>query len=110
MFRTLPLLVLLAGTSLAAVNLKSGAAIYTANCAGCHGAKAQGNVGPSLHEAAGWSAPIFARSMLKHVDDQGVALKAPMPNWGKIGFKGDKGKAPTAAEIANLQGYLKTLK
>jgi len=110
MLRTLPLLVLLAGTSLAAVNVKSGAAIYTANCAGCHGAKAQGGVGPSLHEAAHWSGAIFARAMLKDVDDKGVALKAPMPNWGKIGFMGDKGKAPTAAEIANLQGYLKTLK
>ncbi len=108
--RILPLLVLLAGTSFAAVNIKSGATIYTANCAGCHGAKAQGNIGPNLHEAAHWSGAIFARAMLKDVDDKGVALKAPMPNWGKIGFMGDKGKAPTATEIANLQGYLKTLK
>ncbi|GGJ61553.1 c-type cytochrome [Deinococcus aquiradiocola] len=110
MSRILPLMVLLAGTSLAAVNVKSGQAIYTANCAGCHGAKAQGNVGPNLHEAAGWSAAIFRRAMLKSVDDHGVALKAPMPNWGKIGFAGDKGKAPTTTEISNLQAYLKTLK
>jgi len=110
MSRILLLLVLLTGTSLAAVNLKSGAATYTANCAGCHGAKGQGNIGPNLHEAAGWSSVLFARAMLKDVDDKGVALKPPMPNWGKIGFRGDKGKAPTTAEIANLQGYLKTLK
>ncbi|WP_424952277.1 c-type cytochrome [Deinococcus sp.] len=110
MSRILPLLVLLTGTALAAVNVKSGAAIYTANCAGCHGAKAQGNVGPNLHEAANWAPPIFARAMLKYVDDKGVPLKAPMPNWGKVGFQGDKGKAPTTAEIANLQAYLKTLK
>jgi mono/diheme cytochrome c family protein len=110
MSRILPLLVLLAGTSFAAVNIKSGAATYAANCAGCHGAKAQGNIGPSLHEAAHWSGAIFARAMLKNVDDNGRALKPPMPNWGKMGFMGDKGKAPTATEIANLQGYLKTLK
>ena len=110
MSRILPLLVPLTGTSFAAVNVKSGAMIYTANCAGCHGAKAQGNVGPELHEAAGWSAAIFRRALLNYVDDKGVALKAPMPNWGKTGFKGDKGKAPTTAELTNLQAYLKTLK
>jgi mono/diheme cytochrome c family protein len=110
MSRILPLLVLLAGSSLAAVNLKAGQTIYTSNCQGCHGAKAQGNVGPNLHEAAGWSAAIFARAMLKDVDDKGVMLKSPMPNWGKVGFAGDKGKAPTKVEITNLQAYLKTLK
>ena len=110
MSRILALLLLVSGSSLAAVNVKSGAATYTANCAGCHGPKAKGNVGPALQEAAGWSAAIFKRAMLKDVDDKGVALKPPMPNWGKIGFGGDKGKAPTTAEIANLQAYLKTLK
>ena len=110
MSRILALLLLVSGSSLAAVNVKSGSAIYTANCAGCHGPKAKGNVGPALQEASGWSAAIFKRAMLKDVDDKGVALKPPMPNWGKIGFGGDKGKAPTTAEIANLQAYLKTLR
>jgi mono/diheme cytochrome c family protein len=110
MSRILPLLVLLAGTSFAAVNVKSGGAIYTANCAGCHGAKAQGNVGPDLHETAGWTFTQFQGAMLRYKDDKGVALKPPMPNWAKIGYKGDKGKAPTNAEIANLHAYIKTLK
>ena len=115
MSRILPLLALLTGTSLtglslAAVNVKSGGATYTANCAGCHGAKGQGNVGPNLHEAAGWTAKQFQGAMLRYVDDKGVKLRPTMPNWGKIGFMGDKGKAPTATEIANLQAYLKTLK
>ena len=101
---------LLAGTSLAAANVKHGMTIYSTNCAGCHGAKAQGGVGPSLHEAAGWTPALFQRALLKYVDDKGVPLKAPMPNWGKVGFAGDKGKAPTVAEINDLQAYLKTLK
>lgn len=110
MSRLLPLLVLLTGSSLAAVNLKAGQGIYTANCQGCHGAKAQGNIGPSLHEAAGWTAKQFQGAMLRYVDDKGVSLKPPMPNWAKVGFKGDMGKAPTKVEIANLQAYIKTLK
>ncbi|WP_189088421.1 c-type cytochrome [Deinococcus ruber] len=104
------LMLLLAGTSFAAANVKHGMTIYTTNCAGCHGAKAQGGVGPSLHEAAGWKFALFQRAMLKDVDDKGVPLKAPMPNWGKVGFAGDHGKAPTKAEITDLQAYLKTLK
>lgn len=101
---------LLVSLAVAAPNTKLGGAIYTSNCAGCHGAKAQGQVGPNLHEAAGWSYALFKRAMLKAVDDKGVALKPPMPVWGKIGFKGDNGKAPTDAEMQNLQAYLKTLK
>lgn len=88
----------------------NGQQIYTTNCAGCHGAKAQGGVGPSLHGAANWSYALFSRAMLKNVNDKGKPLKPPMPHWGKVGFAGDKGKAPTDAEMKALQAYLKTLK
>ncbi len=97
----------LGGAATAAV---SGKAIYSTNCAGCHGAKAQGGVGPALHEAGGWSYALFSRAMLKDVDDHGKPLKPPMPNWGKVGFSGDNGKPPSAAEIKALQAYIKTLK
>lgn len=88
----------------------SGAQLYARNCAGCHGARAQGGVGPALHESALWSAALFQRSILKNVDDGGRPLKSPMPNWGKVGFAGDGGRAPTVAETRALQAYLKTLK
>ena len=104
--------VLASGPALAAApSLNPGKSIYTTNCAGCHGAKAQGGIGPKLAgDAANWSFALFRRAMLKYVDDHGQPLHPPMPNWGKIGFKGDKGKPPTDAEIRNLQAYLKTFK
>ncbi|GMA16630.1 cytochrome c [Deinococcus metallilatus] len=107
---SLLLLAAIAAPAHAAVSTAAGKAIYTANCAGCHGAKAQGGAGPSLHGAAGWSYALFRRAMLQDKDDHGAPLKPPMPNWGKIGFKGDHGKPPTDTEIKNLQAYLKTLK
>lgn len=92
-------------------NLKQGQRIYQTNCAACHGAKAQGGVGPKLSgDAANWSAALFQRSLLKDIDDKGKMLKAPMPFWGKVGFAGDKGKAPSKPEMVALQSYLKTLK
>ena len=101
--------VLLAVTS-AAQAATSGKAIYTANCAGCHAPTGAGMVGPNLKEAAGWSYVLFKRAMLQGKDDKGVVFKAPMPVWGKVGFAGDHGKAPTAAELKALQAYLNTLK
>ena len=38
---------LLSGSSLAALT-HTGAALYSANCASCHGARAQGGIGPAL--------------------------------------------------------------
>ncbi|WP_293912071.1 cytochrome c [Deinococcus sp.] len=106
----LPAAVLFLGFASAA-NVPHGKAIYQTNCAGCHGAKAQGNIGPTLvGEVAGWAPALFQRALLKSLDDKGAMLKAPMPQWGKIGFKGDKGKAPTTAELQDLQAYLKTFK
>ncbi len=97
-------------SALAAPDPKAGKAIYTANCQGCHGNMGQGNVGPALAgEVAGWKFNLFKRAMLHSLDDKGVMLKSPMPLWGKVGFN-HTGKAPTDAQIANLQAYLKTFK
>ena len=107
---------LLTGYALAAVAVPTGAAIYSTNCAGCHGVQARGGTGPALYKAgnpnyaASWSAALFSRAMLKGQDDKGVAFKAPMPTFGRVGFAGDHGKAPTPAEIRSLQTYLKSLK
>jgi mono/diheme cytochrome c family protein len=99
----------LASVAVAAPSVASGKGIYTANCAGCHGAKAQGSVGPNLHEAAGWTAALFNRALLQSKDDKGVALKPPMPNWSK-GFAPHVGRAPTKDEMASIQRYIRTLK
>jgi len=97
-------------SALAAPDAKAGKAIYTANCVGCHGNVGQGKVGPVLAgEVAGWKAALFKWAMLQSLDDKGVMLKSPMPVWGKIGFN-HTGKAPTDAQITNLQAYLKTFK
>jgi len=107
------ILIVLAGVSssaLAAPDAKAGKAIYTANCQGCHGNVGQGNVGPALAgEVAGWKYAWFKRAMLQSLDDKGVMLKSPMPLWGKVGFN-RTGKAPTDAQMTNLQAYLKTFK
>ncbi|TSA86693.1 cytochrome c [Deinococcus detaillensis] len=102
---------LLSSAAAASADLKQGQSIYQTNCAACHGAKAQGGLGPKLSgEAANWSAAIFQRALLKNINDNGKMFKAPMPFWGKVGFAGDKGKAPTKTELVALQAYLKTFK
>ncbi len=107
---------LMSGTTLAALTPPSGAALYKTNCAACHGARAQGGIGPALSKAgnpryaASWTHAQFSRSLLQAKDDNGVALKAPMPNFGKVGLAGDKGKPPTQAEITAIQTYLKAIK
>ena len=96
----------------------TGAALYTANCASCHGKEAQGGIGPALqkagnltlHYSANWTAATFRQAMLLGKDDMGKNFKAPMPTFGKVGFAGDQGRAPTTAEITALQAYLKTIK
>ena len=113
----LTLAVLLSGSVLAAAP-PNGAAIYNASCASCHGKKAQGGIGPALqkpgnltlHYSANWTAAAFRRAMLLGKDDHGASFKAPMPTFGKVGFAGDKGRAPTTAEIKAVQAYLKTIK
>ena len=98
------------GTALAA-DTRHGQTIYQVNCSGCHGPAAQGNIGPKLAgESANWSFAIFSRAMLKDVDDKGERFKVPMPYWGKTGFKGDQGRAPTPTEIRDLQAFLKAQK
>jgi len=102
---------LMAASSASAADTRHGYTVYHVNCAGCHGQMAQGNIGPKLaDEPAHWSFALFSRAMLKNLDDQGKPLGMPMPNWGKVGFKGDMGKPPSSTEISDLQAFLKTLK
>lgn len=95
-------------TAFAAPTAAAGKTIYTANCAGCHGAKAEGAIGPNLKVAASWKYDLFKRALLQGKDDKGKALKAMMPKFTK-GFAPNTGKAPTDDQIKSLQAYIKSV-
>lgn len=109
------LIVLASGSTLAATKTvqvkadpKAGGTLFASNCAGCHGAKAQGSVGPKLSgEVAGWSFSFFKRAVLTGVDNANVKLSPSMPRFGKVGFAGKK---VSDAQLKNMQAFLKTLK
>jgi mono/diheme cytochrome c family protein len=88
-----------------------GKALFQENCATCHGQSGQGGVGPKLvGDASEWKTKLFERAVLSGIDDEGKALKPPMPHWKDASFKSDKGAAPGTAEVDAIQRYLRTLK
>lgn len=69
-----------------------GYAIFQINCAGCHGAQADGNVGPSLHDVAKHKSKI---SLIEQV----ISGKTPpMPKF-----------QPGTQEMADLLSYLEKI-
>ncbi len=85
-----------------------GKALFMQNCAACHGAHGEGATGPRLAgDASKWSARLFERAVLAGIDDRGRPLKLAMPHWQQGSFNGDQGQAPSKAEIAAIQQYLK---
>ncbi|KAA1004291.1 cytochrome c [Paraburkholderia panacisoli] len=88
----------------------NGKALYQENCASCHGQNGKGDTGPKLvGDASEWKAKLFERAVLNGIDDQGKALKSPMPHWAGASFKTDHGTAPSKAEVDAIQHYLRTL-
>ncbi|MDN0083474.1 cytochrome c [Crenobacter sp. SG2305] len=88
-----------------------GKALYQENCASCHGPTGMGGAGPKLvGDASEWTPKLFERAVLRGIDDQGKALKTPMPHWEKGSFKTDKGAAPSKTEVDAIQHYLHALK
>lgn len=69
-----------------------GKAIFQINCAGCHGAKADGNVGPSLHNIS------ERKSELNLINQVTSGNTPPMPKF-----------QPEPQDMSDLLGYLKTL-
>ena len=110
-----------------------GAALYGisgANCAECHGATGQGTSAnadgttytiddvsypfpaPPIdaepdNAAAEWSPALFAIASRADVDDEGVTLRLPMPDW-LGGPNPSTGKSLTTQELADIFAYLAT--
>ncbi len=69
-----------------------GKAIFQINCAGCHGTKADGNVGPSLHNIS------ERKSQLNLINQVTSGDTPPMPKF-----------QPEPQDMSDLLGYLETL-
>lgn len=84
----------------------NGQALYASNCTGCHGAKAEGAVGPALATAAGWSAAEFKKAVMEGIAPT-KTLSPVMPHFGTTGLDG----APATDEQVNaIHEYLASLK
>jgi len=73
-------------------NPERGKEIFKINCAGCHGAKADGNVGPSLHNISD------RKSKLNLIHQVTSGNTPPMPKF-----------QPKPQDMSDLLGYLETL-
>ncbi len=101
-------LVMVTAQAAFAEDLVGGKKIYTDNCQRCHGNKGQGAVGKKLEgDAAYWDFPVFKRTVMEGVDDEGKKMKV-MPVWGKTGLDKPKGEMMTDVQLQDLQVYLKT--
>ena len=85
----------------------AGPALFAANCAGCHGAQAQGGVGPNLSGLAkSWTAPQFAHAVLDGQAPEGRTLAPMMPRFKTAGFDG---APPTDEQMTAVHTFLKGL-
>lgn len=81
-------------------NAEEGKTKFAGTCAGCHGANAEGGMGPALKNAAGWTDAQFATALREGKTPE-KQLSAVMPQ-----FTAD---AVSDAEIGNIHAFLKTL-
>ena len=85
----------------------NGQTLYANNCAGCHGAQAQGGVGPALKTAAGWTLAQFSPAVLHGQAPGDRALSVVMPHFADTGLDG---APPTDEQLGAIHAYLGTLK
>ncbi|WP_052352057.1 c-type cytochrome [Deinococcus pimensis] len=91
----------------ARVAVLSGDGLFSANCGGCHGARAQGGVGPKLAGLVkGWDEQTFRSAVLDGKGEGGRALAPMMPRFGSTGLGGH---VPTDEEIEALYRHLRQL-
>ncbi|ALW87633.1 c-type cytochrome [Deinococcus actinosclerus] len=92
-----------AGDTEAAGDAQAGQTVFAGNCAGCHGANGQGQIGPSLVTADGpksWTLAQFTTT-LREGKTPDRELSATMPRFGEAQI--------SDTQIADLQAYIKTL-
>lgn len=77
----------------------AGAAIYTTNCVGCHGAELQGGIGPNLIDEV-WIHGGQPEEVLRTITE-GVSAKG-MPTWGPI-LGPDKARQVAAYVLSEAQ-------
>ncbi|MEO5797406.1 MAG: cytochrome c [Rhodoferax sp.] len=105
----------LGATAQASTAHLDGNALFSANCAVCHGDSGKGGQGdvkgpPLAGDASTWPLKIFQRAVLQGIDDHGKLMDKTMPHWKDASFQSDKGKPPTPLEVAAIQRYLKAVK
>ncbi|MXV18731.1 c-type cytochrome [Deinococcus xianganensis] len=83
-----------------------GRVLYAGSCAGCHGANAEGAVGPALKVALAWSAADFRHAVLDGKAPEGRTLGVVMPRFAATGLDG---APPTDAQMDAIRAYLTTL-
>lgn len=83
-------------------NAESGQTIFASNCAGCHGAQAQGQIGPSLVTADGpkaWTLAQFTTTLREGRTPE-RELAPTMPRFSA--------QQLSDAQIADIQAWIKT--
>jgi hypothetical protein len=114
------------------IDVQNGALLYGANCAQCHGATGHGSPAPGAdgtYTIAGasyafpapginaepgncasdpaWDAALFAVATRADIDNGGVALRLPMPDW--LSMPNPATGAPLATQdLADIYAFLKT--
>lgn len=84
----------------------SGQSLYASNCAGCHGGKGEGGVGPALASSAGWPLADFSNSVLNGQNPD-RELSPVMPRFAVTGLDGE---TATDEQVKAIHDYLGTLK
>ena len=67
----------------------NGSQLYAASCGGCHGAQAQGGIGPALTSSGKWSEAEFAAAVLQGKAPEGRILSVVMPRFAEVGLNGE---------------------
>jgi mono/diheme cytochrome c family protein len=90
-----------------------GHALFTANCASCHGAKGEGGDAPGLNadpdNVAGdsaWSPQMLGLTARSNMDDLGVSLDPSMPKW--LVRPSAAGSLLTTQDFSDMYAFLKT--
>lgn len=83
----------------------NGSELFALSCSGCHGAKAEGGVGPNLAVTRSWALPVFSEAVL-HGQAEGRSLSSIMPHFADTGLGGEPA---TPAQIEAIHNFIKSL-